>query len=74
MKITIELPDPIFQQGDVLRWGKGDLIVHIYAVEFRGRWVHTNGKIDAWSVRGVHYHCTVQAGRGPEGDLIRPGT
>ena len=74
MKITFDLPDPIYQHGDVMRWGMNGLIVHIYRVEISGKWAHVNGNADAWVERSTYYCCTVQEGCGPEGDLIRPGT
>ena len=72
MKITLEIPDPKFKAGDVLRWG--DLIVHVYFAKAEGEWDALNGQLQAeWS--GVfRYGVTIQDGTGPEGDLIRPGT
>jgi len=74
MKITLEIPDPIYQKGDVVRMGPHGLILHIYSVVVSGKWDFCNGDLDAWMTRGVYYNCAVQSGRGPEGGFIRPGT
>lgn len=71
MEVTIEIPDPKFSKGDVLRWG--DLIIHVHCVSFNGTWSNIDGIVSMLPERCQHYHVTVQGGKGPEGDLIRPG-
>jgi hypothetical protein len=52
MKITIDIPDPPFMQGQVLRVSfpeGGQLVVHILSVKAGGYWNHTNGAVVAWA-------------------------
>jgi hypothetical protein len=73
MKVTLELPDPKFNKGDVVR--NGQLILHIWRVAAHGEWHYLagGGGLEAYCDDSFRYSCTIQGGRGPENDLIRPG-
>jgi len=72
-KITLELPDPVFVKGDVLKWN--DLIFHVFAVSCKGAWEFYNGELsfDKEEIE-CRYHVAVQAGAALDGSPVRPGT
>lgn len=74
MKIEIELPDPLFKQGDVVKHGPGELILYIDRVFAEGEWVHCNGTSSLDWEGTFRYTVTVQAGCGYANNPIRPGT
>lgn len=72
MKLEIEIPEPKFKKDDVVKMG--ELILHIYSVRAEGRWVHADGHNHLDWEGTYKYFTTVQAGKGPVNNPIRPGT
>jgi len=72
MKLTLDCPDPKFNRGDVLLWDK--LVVYVYRVYLRGEWYYRNGDASADITGNYSYCLSVQGGKGPVNNPIRPGT
>ena len=82
MNITITIPDPKFQVGDVVRYTKSDdvegfvVIGKIEAISGRGEWqLLGNAVVPVAYIDEYYYHITCQEGCLTTGNTpIRPGT
>lgn len=72
IQAIVEIPNPTFQQGDVVQWN--ELVLHIYSVTARGGWAFRNGRLDTTWSGDYEYNVAVQVGNSLEGSPLRPGT
>ncbi len=79
MKVTIEIPDPQFKIGDVVRLTRFndrlgiDLVVQIQGIVMSGRWCKRDDKEPSIDACQLQYATVVQHGIGTEGKVLRPG-